>query len=301
MSGFTSLVVNASKIKRQGLEVQLNASPVKGKNFGWDLTKTFGYLLNNEVVTIFNDQAQVLLSGGAFGTRFARAFQVKGEDWGQLIGGGIKRNADGAMVVTPTGLFVRDATKKWGSVVPKVTGGLINTFTYKDFLLNVSLDYQVGGKFFSLSESWGWFSGLLEETAATNDRGKNVRDALADGGGVHVVGVSSVDEKTPVDIYVDGFTYFHQFYTRQIAEPFIHDLTFVKIREASLGYRIPVKRIGAISKWFQGATFSLIARNPWIIHRDTKNFDPAEISGVFGEDGQLPGTRSFGASLKLQF
>ena len=305
VSGFTNLVVNASKIRRNGIEVVLNATPVKGKNFTWDLTKTFGYLLDNEVIEIFEGGAQpttqILLSGGSFGSRFARAFQVKGEDWGQLIGGGIKRNADGAMVVTPAGLYVRDANKKWGSVVPKATGGLINSFTYKDFVLNLSLDYQVGGKFFSLSESWGWFSGLLEETAATNDRGKNVRDAVADGGGVHVVGVSSVDEKTPVDIYVDAFTYFHQFYTRQIAEPFIHDLTFVKIREASLGYRIPVKKIGAISKWFQGATISVISRNPWIIHRDSKNFDPSEISGVFGEDGQLPGTRSFGASLKLTF
>ena len=204
------------------------------------------------------------------------------------------------MVVDPnTGQYIRDADKHWGSVVPKTTGGLINTLTYKDFVLNFSLDYQIGGKFFSLSESWGWFSGLFAETADTNDKGNNVRDAVANGGGVHVVGVSSADEKTPVDKYISGFKYFHQFYSRQIAEPFIHDLTYVKVREASLGYRIPVKKIGNISKYVQGATISIIARNPWIIHRDSKNFDPSEISGVQGEDGQLPGTRSLGASLKL--
>jgi hypothetical protein len=206
------------------------------------------------------------------------------------------------MVVNPTsGRYIRDLDKHWGSVVPKTTGGFLNTFTYKDFVLNFSLDYQIGGKFFSLSENWGNFSGLLDETAGTNDKGKNVRDAVADGGGVHVVGVSSVDEKTPVDMYVEGYDYFHQFYFGQIAEPFVHDLTFVKIREASLGYRIPVKKIGALSKYIQGATVSLIARNPWIIHRDTENFDPSEISGVQGEDGQLPGVRSFGASIKFTF
>jgi hypothetical protein len=167
--------------------------------------------------------------------------------------------------------------------------------------LNFSLDYQIGGKFFSLSESWAYYSGLLEETAATNDKGANVRDALANGGGVHVVGVSSVDEKTPVDKYITGFNYFHQFYNRQIAEPFIHDLTFVKIREASLGYRLPLNKIGNLSKFVQGASISLIARNPWIIYRDSKNFDPSEISGVQGEDGQLPSTRSIGASLKFIF
>jgi len=302
VSGFTNLVVNAVEVKREGIEVQINASVIKGKNLTWDVTKTFGYLIKNPVVKIYQDQNRVLLSGGAFGTRFARAFQELRSDWGQLIGGGIKRNAEGLMVVNPAnGQFIRDLDKHWGSVVPKTTGGLINTLTYKNFVLSFSLDYQIGGKFFSLSESWGNFSGLLKETAATNDKGNNVRDPVANGGGVHVVGVSSVDEKTPVDMYVAGFTYFHQFYSRQIAEPFIHDLTYVKIREASLAYRIPINKIGNISKYVQGATFSVITRNPWIIHRDSKNFDPSEISGVQGEDGQLPGTRSLGASLKFTF
>ena len=301
VSGFTSIATNAVHVKREGIEITINASPVKGKDFTWDITKTFGYLIKNTVREILGAN-RVLLAGGPFGTRFARAFQEVGQDWGQLIGGGIKRNSAGMMVLNPTsGLYIRDLDKHWGSVVPKTTGGLINTLTYKDFVFNFSLDYQIGGKFFSLSENWGNFSGLLEETAATNDKGKNVREAAASGGGVHVVGVSSVDEKTPVDKYVEAYDYFHQFYFGQIAEPFIHDLTYVKVREASFGYRIPVKKIGSISKFVQGATFSLIARNPWIIYREAKNFDPSEISGVQGEDGQLPSVRSLGASLKIVF
>ena len=35
----------------------------------------------------YQNQKRVLLAGGAFGTRFARAFQELGSDWGQLIGG----------------------------------------------------------------------------------------------------------------------------------------------------------------------------------------------------------------------
>jgi TonB-linked SusC/RagA family outer membrane protein len=302
VSGFTNLVVNAVHVKREGIELQLNASIIKGKDLTWDATATFGYLIKNPVKNLYQNQQRVLLAGGAFGTRFARAFQELGSDWGQLIGGGIKRSAEGLMVVDPnTGYYIRDLDKHWGSVVPKTTGGFINTLSYKNFVLNFSLDYQIGGKFFSLSESWGWFSGLFAETASTNDKGNNVRDAVANGGGVHVVGVSSVDEKTPVDKYISGFNYYHQFYSRQIAEPFIHDLTYVKIREASLAYRIPVNKIGNLSKVFQGASISLIARNPWIIYRDSKNFDPSEISGVQGEDGQLPGVRSLGASLKFVF
>lgn len=303
VSGFTSVAQNAVHIQREGLELQINASPVKGKNLNWDISTTFGYSIKNPVIDIFGvPTGRVLLAGGSFGTRFARAFQEKGKDWGQLIGGGIKRNAEGKMVINPaSGAYLVNSDKHWGSVLPKYTGGFINTLNYKNLMLTVSFDYQVGGKFFSLSEMWGNFSGLLDETAALNDKGKNIRDAVANGGGVHVVGVSSVDEKTVVDKYVEAQDYFHQFYYGQIAEPFIHDLTFLKVREASLSYRIPVKNLGKIGKNLQGATFSLTARNPWIIYRESKNFDPSEISGVQGEDGQLPSVRSIGASLKLSF
>ena len=102
-------------------------------------------------------------------------------------------------------------------------------------------------------------------------------------------------------MYVDAQTYFHQFYNAQIAEPFVHDLTFVKLREVSIGYNIPVKKIGNVSKFVQGARFSVISRNPWLIYSDSKNFDPSEISNIYGEDGQLPGTRSLGVNLSIRF
>ena len=59
--------------------------------------------------------------------------------------------------------------------------------------------------------------------------------------------------------------------------------------------------LGKVGKVFQGASISMIARNLFFIYRDTKNFDPSEISGVFGEDGNLPGSRSIGFNLKLNF
>jgi TonB-linked SusC/RagA family outer membrane protein len=305
-SGYTNTTINAAKVERSGFEIIMDIKPVMSKDFNWNINTTFAYLINNPVSKLFGDQTRIAIplppGQGAFGTRFAQAFQLLGEDWGQLYGNGLKRNASGIPVVNPaSGLFLADPSKEYGSIVPKTTGGLVNTIGYKDFTLTFALDYQVGGKFFSLSESWGYFSGLFEETANINDKGSNVRDAIADGGGVHVVGVSSVDEKTPVDLYVDAQTYFHQFYNSQIAEPFVHDLTFVKLREVSLGYTIPIKKLGNISKYIQGARFSVISRNPWLIYADSKNFDPSEISNIYGEDGQLPGTRSLGVNLSIRF
>jgi len=306
-SGYSVTTINAAKVERSGIELILNAKPIAGKDFSWEFNTTFAYLIDNPVSRLFGDQTRIPIplppgQPQQFGARFAQAYQLLGEDWGQLFGNGLKRNAAGIPLVNPaTGLFVGDPTKEYGSIVPKTTGGLINSFSYKDFSFSFALDYQVGGKFFSLSESWGHYSGLFEATAAPNDKGFNVRDAVPDGGGVHVVGVSTTDEKTPVDIYVDAQTYFHQFYNASIAEPFVHDLTYVKLREVSLGYNIPLKKIGKVSKYVQGAKISLIARNPWLIYSDSKDFDPSEISNLYGEDGQLPGTRSLGFNLSLRF
>jgi hypothetical protein len=101
-------------------------------------------------------------------------------------------------------------------------------------------------------------------------------------------------------MYVDAQTYFHSFYFSQVGEPFIHSLSYVKLREVSIGYRIPVDKM-SIGRWFKGATASIISRNPLLIYRETRSFDPSEISGLQGENGQYPGTRSVGFNLKLNF
>jgi hypothetical protein len=141
----------------------------------------------------------------------------------------------------------------------------------------------------------------MEATAGKNDKGNPVRDPVASGGGIRVVGVDATDGKTPVDMYVPAQDYFHQFYFGRIAEPYVHDLTYAKLRELSIGYTIPTQKLGKLGKVFQGANISMIARNLFFIYRDSKNFDPSEISEVQGEDGQMPGTRSIGFNLKLNF
>ncbi|HXB09711.1 MAG TPA: SusC/RagA family TonB-linked outer membrane protein [Puia sp.] len=305
VSGYRAKVINAATVKRQGLEFQATAGIIRTKDFTWNITATLGWLIKNPVTQIVAGQDRIQPSGwiGSFGTQYASAYQQKGKDWGQLIGGGYTRGAGNAPEIDPTtNLYVTgNPNFDWGSIVPKVTGGIQNLFTYKSFILNASLDYQHGGRFFSLTESWSMYSGDIDYTAANNDRGKSVRDPLSQGGGVHVKGVSSADGKTPIDTYVDGFTYFHQFYGAKIAEPFVHGLSFVKLREVSVGYNLPVKKWGFTGKWMQGATASLVARNLWLIYSASRNFDPSEISDVYGENGQLPATRSLGFNLSFTF
>ncbi len=299
-TGFTVISKNAGEVAKKGWEITGFVKPIQAKNFGWDISGTWGYLTKNEVVSIFEGINRLNLDRtGAFATTSsAYAVNEVGQPWGQIFGGGIKK-LNGVPVLEADGRYIREADTKFGSALPQYTGGIQNTLTlFKNFTINVNIDYSYGGKFFSLSDFWGTFSGLTARTAELNDRGIPLRDPVADGGGVHVFGVDA--QGKAVDYYVEGQTYFHQFREKNISENSIYDLTFVKLRELSLGYKIPVERLG-IGKYVKNAVFSVVSRNPWLIYTKNKGFDPSEISNVYGEDGQLPGTRSVGVNLKLGF
>jgi hypothetical protein len=298
-TGYTAISKNAGELAKKGWDVTAFVRPVQSKNFDWDISATWGYLTKNEVVSIFPGINRLVLASGSFSTTFA-AYSVNqvGSQWGEMFGGGIKK-INGQPILESDGRFVREADVNFGSVLPQYTGGVQNTFNvFKNFTINVNIDYSYGGKFFSLSDFWGTFSGLTARTAGVNDKGIPVRDPVADGGGVHVFGVDATGKAT--DMYVDAQTYYHQFQGKNIAENSIYDLTFVKLRELSIGYKVPVEKLG-IGKYVKTAIFSVVSRNPWLIYTKTKGFDPSEISNVYGEDGQLPGTRSVGVNLKLGF
>jgi len=304
-SGYTALSKNVGKIVKTGLDIQVMFRPIVNRNLDWTITSTWGRLIKNDVISIFGDLKRLQFSAGSgtgsYGGTYAPVVvSTVGERWGQLYGNAIAKNANGQPILDENGFFTAKANSNLGSVLPDFTGGVQNSFTiFNNFIINFNIDYSVGGKFFSLSQFWGTTSGLTARTAEINEKGYSVRDAVADGGGVHVTGVD--ENNKPVDKYVDGYQYFHQFQNvNRVADPFISDLTFVKMRELGFGYKLPLEKL-RMGKYFNSATFSILVRNPWLIYTKSRDFDPSEISDVQGEDGQFPGTRSVGINIKLGF
>lgn len=300
-TGFNTILTNIGKITKKGLEFQVGGSPVRSENFTWNINATYANLLDHKIVEISDQYGinRILVTGGnvAF-ANLPQVYHEKGQQWGQMFGKGIARNADGVPIVDASGYYTA-ADRFFGSVEPKHTGGFQNSFTImKMFDVAANIDWQIGGKFASLSEAFGSMSGLTEETAALNDKGINIRESVANGGGVRVVGVLA--NGTPSDKYVPALNYFTNLFNRRTIDMYVHDLSFVKLREISIAYRIPVQKLG-ISKTVRNASLAFIARSPLLIYSKTKNFDPSEISGSAGETGQFPGTRGFGFNLKVGF
>jgi TonB-linked SusC/RagA family outer membrane protein len=299
-SGFTTLGTNVGEVKKKGVDLTFFVNPIKSRNFDWTINATWGRLIDNTIVSIAPGVPRTpAISSGQAGTN-AYLINEEGMQWGELVGKGILRNTSGQPILNTDGTYKVDPTlTHFGNSLPDYTGGIQNTFNlFKNFVVNVNIDYSHGGKFFSTSEWYGSYSGLWATTAGLNDKGNPVRDNPADGGGVHVFGVDATNKA--VDYYVGARDYFHQFVDNSIVEPYIKDLTFVKMREVSIGYRLPVEKL-SIGRFVKTATFSIVSRNPWLIYSAARGFDPSEISVNYGEDGQLPGTRSLGVNLKIGF
>lgn len=300
-TGSTSYLTNAGKSKRTGVEIVVDGNVMKTKDFSWDITLNYG----KSTPTIEELPAGLKsmdAPGGSDDWRFVTVTHELGSKWGQLRGRAIKTDEAGNKVVNAeTGTYAYETGQYLGSVLPDFTGGVINSFTLFNMVnISAAIDFQKGGNFFSLSEMWGQYSGLLEETAAFNDKGMNVRDAVADGGGVHVVGVDT--DGNPYDQYVDSYDYYTQFNSNNIASEYVHDASYIKLRDVNVTFNLPKKWLNAT--FINSAKIGFVGRNLWMIAVADDNvhgWDPSELSKTYGENAQLPGTRSYGFNVNLTF
>jgi hypothetical protein len=147
-------------------------------------------------------------------------------------------------------------------------------------------------------------TGMAPETAAINDKGNNVRDPVANGGGFHIVGISAAT-KQMVDTYVDARAYYRTVLGTHVYEEWLYDASYIKLREVRLGYSIPKKMLGKLP--VAGINIALIARNPAMIWQEApKGLDPSELSTggqsiSWYESGQANTVRSYGINLNINF
>ncbi|HPF50446.1 MAG TPA: SusC/RagA family TonB-linked outer membrane protein [Draconibacterium sp.] len=301
-TGYTEYLTNAGKSKRTGVEIVVDGTPVQTKDFVWNITVNYG-TSNPTIEELPAGLNSMEAPGGFDDWQYVIMTHELDNKWGQLRGRAIKIDkATGKQVInSETGTYAYETGQYLGSVLPDFTGGVVNSFTLFN-MVNVSagIDFQKGGKFFSLSEMWMDRTGLSEQSAATNDKGNNVRDAVEEGGGVHVVGVD--ESGNAYDEYVDGYTYFSQFDANTIASPYVHNADYVKLRDLSVTFNLPKKWLN--STFINSASVGFVGRNLWMISLAKDNvhgWDPSELSQTYGENSQLPGTRSYGFNVNLTF
>lgn len=301
-SGYSSVVVNAGLIQNRGFELALTGTPFQTKFFTWNSTLNFAR--NRSMVKELYPGVNVYqLDANTYSSVSIFLNAEVNKPFGSLVGQAYLRDsATGKIMLDANNLPMHQTNYNFGSVLPDFTGGFLNTFSIWKFELAAMIDFQSGGRFFSWSKMLAVKSGQAAETAVLNDKGNNVRDPIANGGGVKVNGISFAT-KQEVTAYVDARSYFRNTIGTRIYEEWLYDASYIKLREVSLGFNMDRSMLGRLP--FKTARFSVIARNPLMIwQKAPKGLEPSELSYGSGsiswlEKGEFQTVRSYGISLNL--
>lgn len=295
-TGFTQTFLNSGQQTSNGIEIGLNFSPVKSEDFEWNVYTNFSTLTRKVDAIAEGVDVNVLSSSW-------RGIQLQervGEEWGAIYGRAFRRDADGNMILSSTGNPLYDQNQYLGNVLPDFTGGLSNNIRYKNFNLGFDIDFQSGGKVFSVTRMFNNYSGLGIETVGLNNLGNPVRDAVAVGGGVLIEGVDATTG-APVSYNVEAQTYWGRLFA--LHERWLYDASYVKLRTVRLDYDLPAAMLSKTP--FKKLNLGVFANNVWLIHSAIPGLDPSEIETANGvnwtEGGQLPNVRTVGINVRMTF
>ncbi len=340
-SGYDRRLINAGRIDNTGYEVQLNVTPVATRNFFW--RSSFNYARNKSMVVELIEGSEVLELGRSRREQ-EWIIAEEGKEFGQIWGrpylrepqvdasGNILRDEDGNPIPDPNGeivhvngLPVQGALTYLGRGTPTWTGGMTNRLSYKSFSLNAGIGVQWGGQIYSGSNAESYQFGRHKNTLIGREEADQYRDAVTgnwlptfvgegvkaeqlrddDGNFVTDEDGNRVIEYVDNDVAVTPYDYYNRIGSNSqgMSEEFVYDANVIYVRQIQLGYRVPARyasRIGA-----NGASVSIVARNPFVIYSSAPNIDPTQSLQRGNAQGleldNVPSVRSVGFNIDLQF
>ena len=300
-TGYAQILLNAGTIENKGVELQLNAVPIRTEDFEWNLTLNWDRN-RNKVLSLLDGIEALELDNFQTGLTVNA---VVGEPYGTIRGRDFVYHANGQRVIATNGRIARTSTSNnnIGDINPDWKAGLYNNFSYKNWNLSFLIDMQKGGDVFLLDTYYGFGTGLYDFTAGNNELGNPYRDPVtagADSGGILFEGVQA--DGTPNTVRADATTAGTWGY-RQPQANHVYDAGYIKLREASISYKFDDKMLSKLP--FTAATISVIGRNLWIMDKSTPYADPeaglSSGNAQGNQSGSYPAIREIGASVKLQF
>jgi TonB-linked SusC/RagA family outer membrane protein len=277
-TGYNQTTINTARMQTKGVEILLNATPVRTGKFNWDVIFSFTKL-NNKVLEL-RDKMKMVSVG------FTQA--VVGQPYGVKYGNRFARDsATGKLMINESGLpFAADEQGILGNISPDWLAGLTNNLSYGPLSLSFFFDVRKGGVTENNVDGYGYFYGTPK---VTEDRDVRVVD-----------GISTVDGKANT-VAAKGQDYWRAM--SGVVESVIQDATYIKLRNVSLGYVLPAKLIEKTP--LKSASLTITGRNLWIHSPHFTGGDP-ETNSFGSSNGSLgiysystPTARSFNISLKV--
>ena len=304
-SGFGSTNVNLGEMKNEGFEVLLNGTPFNGP-FTWDISLNFARN-TNEVVKLTEDVDELVIP--QFGQPRNRNVLIKhivGQPFGAITGRIQRVSADGQPVFFADGRM--DATTEFvviGNGNPDWTGGLNNALSWHNWNLSFLIDFKIGGDIISGTNMRMTAAGLHKQTLI----GREGETPLTISG-VTQTGTDSEGEPTfaPIEMTLtpaeaQAYWISSQSDNEGIADMYLYDASFAKLRQLTFGYGFPRKLLSKTP--FVDLSLSFVGRNLFVLWKNIDNVDPESSYNNFNAQGidyfSYPSVRSYGFNLKVGF
>lgn len=300
-TGFVSTNINWASMVNKGVEVSLSTRNVATKNFSWYTNLNFAYN-NNKVLREAIPEAQTIPGREGYPVDAIFAIKTAGLDEegyplfydkeGEKVtlkelyrlqdpfGLGFTVNSD----VTPA--EERSFYSYIGSQDTPYTGGLINTFSYKNWELTANLSFNLGG-YVRTTPSYNFIN---------FDRGQNVNSDILDRWTPE-----NTDGRLPALITSEKRADEYYWYDQKSEiyknlDIWVKKLNYFRLQNLRLGYRLPEKMTKSLG--MGSASVAIEGRNLLVFGSSYKNFlDPESMYNPYAP----PIPKSITFSLNLNF
>lgn len=236
--GFVLYTINGGSLTNHGLEVTLTATPVETKNLKWDITVNYA----------FNRSKLLSLPAGVgefYNSDTWLAFNVRN---GMKVGGPLttftgetwERNNKGQILINPAN---GHPYKKldWdiiGDRNPDFTGGVTNSFEWKNFNFSFLFDFRKGGDVYNATELAMYRRGMSMRTLN--------RETPVIVNGVLKDGLENSAHPTVNTIEMTPASYSSYYSLTSVESDYIEkDINWIRLRDVRIAYMLP-------QKWFRG-------------------------------------------------
>ncbi len=286
--------INGAYLRRYGWDATLNTKNIISKNFAWNSVLTFSKTdaywkerMPNTTYTAYqvkvNEPYSAMYYYETAGIINADKSNMPASQPANAQIPGypiiVDRNKDGQITT---------ADVKMINNVPKLYFGFGNTFTYKNFDLDVFVYSQLGLKKYNYTYSWLSGAQLANQNTNENSYAYSIWNSQTNTSGTYPgIAWDLASVSLPGGASTDiGY----------------ENASFLRFRNITLGYNLTSSKLGSIGKYISSLRVYLDAQNPITI-TNFKGIDPEIVTGGSYKSGkaEYPQTRTFTFGIKATF
>ena len=309
-SGYSSMVTNFGNVRNRGIELLVNTTPVRTKDFRWDLGFNFSKN-SNKILSMPSsvEGGKTTIYSFSAGNDAVYFYAEEGNPMGEFYTYMPQYTNDGKLIVGDDGqpLLTTDLIDTGKNMNPDWIGGVTTALSWKGITLSAALDIRKGGYMFSRSKNLMQFTGNGAITTYNERRPFVIPNSVvSDGKGGYV------ENTTPIFLgggdlgYGDYQGYYNDYGWGQGGEAYLLNKSFVKLRNITLAYQLPKSLVSKL--YLSDITVSLFCNNVFTwTHKSNTFIDPEgsttgnDLEGQFGELYVNPGCRTFGFNVGVKF